>query len=44
MVSIENLKNLKYHTFLKSISFFSIICSRCENEDEKVFMEELIEI
>ena len=31
-VSIEHLKNVKYHT--------SFICSKCKNEDENVFKEE----
>ena len=40
VVSIGNLKNLKYHTFSKKI-----ICSRCENEKEKIFKkEESVEI
>ena len=44
-VSIENLKTLKYHTFLKKLLIPSIICSKCENENEKLFKaEELIEI
>ena len=34
VVSIENLKILKYHTL-----FLSIICSKCKNEDEKIFKE-----
>ena len=33
------MKNLKYHTFYKKI-FLSIICSKCKNEDEKIFKEE----
>ena len=45
MVSTENLKILKYHTFLKKTLVLSIICSKCKNEDEKIFTEEeLIEI
>ena len=44
-VSIENLKTLKYHTFLKKLLIPSIICSKCENENEKLFKaEELIDI
>ena len=39
MVSIKNFKNLKYHTFSKKV-VFSIICSKCKNEDEKIFKEE----
>ena len=34
-VSMENWKNLKYHTLV-----FSIICSKCKNDDEKLFKEE----
>ena len=45
MVSIENLKILKYHTFLEKALILSIICSKCRNEDTKIFKEEeLIEI
>ena len=39
MVSIENLKILKYHTFSKKIAV-SIICSKCKNGDKKIFKEE----
>ena len=35
MVTIENPKTLKYHTFSKKTSVLSIICSKCGNEDEK---------
>ena len=44
MVSIENLKNLKYHTSYEKTLDLSIICSKCKNEDEKLFKEESIEI
>ena len=37
MQSIENLKALKHHTFLKRISF---ICINCNNEDKKTFKKE----
>ena len=40
VASIENLKILKYHTFSKKTLVFSIICSKCENEDEKILSEE----
>ena len=40
MVSAENLKNLKYDTSYKKHQFFFIICSKCKNEDEKIFKEE----
>ena len=33
------MKNLKYHTFRKKL-VLSIICSKCENEDEKLLKEE----
>ena len=36
VVSTENLKTLKYHTFSEKTSILSIICSRCENEDENI--------
>ena len=32
------MKNLKYHTSQKKV--ISIICSKCKNEDEKLFKEE----
>ena len=35
MVTIENAKTLKYHTFSKKTLVLSIICSKCGNEDEK---------
>ena len=45
MLSIEKLKNQKYNTFLKKTLVLSIICSKCENEHEKIFKEEeLVEI
>ena len=37
VVSIENLKNLKYLTFRKKVLVSSIICIMCKNQDEKVF-------
>ena len=40
MVSIENLKILKHHTFSKKTLVLFIICSECKNEDEKLFKEE----
>ena len=40
VVSIENLKKLKYHTSSKKALVLSIICSKCKNEDEKIFKEE----
>ena len=33
------MKNLKYHTSRKKL-VLSIICSKCENEDEKLLKEE----
>ena len=45
VVSIENLENLKYHTSFEKTLVFSIICSKCKNEDERFFKdEESIEI
>ena len=35
VVSIENLKTLKYHTFSKKTLVVSIICCKCGNEEEK---------
>ena len=35
--SIDNLKNLKCHTSL----VFSIICSKCKNENEKIFKKKI---
>ena len=42
VASIENLKNLNNHTFYKKYlqKIFAIICSKCINEDEKIFKEE----
>ena len=40
VASIENLNILKYHTFFKKTLVISIICSKCENEDGKIFKEE----
>ena len=40
VISIENLKNLRYHTPQKK-TFFSIICSKYKNVDKKkIFKEE----
>ena len=45
MVNTENLKNLKYHTFLEKTLVLSFICSKCNNEDQKIIEnEESIEI
>ena len=42
MVSTENLETLKYHAFLKVLS---VLCGKCEKEDEYMIKEEeLIEI
>ena len=40
LVSMENLKNPKYHIFSKKIRILSIIFIKCGNEDEKIFKEE----
>ena len=42
VVSIENLRNQKYHTFSKK--HLSIFYSKGENEDEKILKEKSIEI
>ena len=39
MVSIEKLKHLKCYTSGKKALVLSIIRSKCENEDEKIFKE-----
>ena len=46
MLSIENLKVVKYHTFWKKIiSFFFIIFSKCKNKDKIIFkVDKSIEI
>ena len=42
---MENIKTLKYHTFSRKKLVLSIICSKCRNEDEKIFKgKESIEI
>ena len=43
-VSTETYENLKYHTFPEKTLFLSVICSKCENDNEKSFKEESIEI
>ena len=40
VVSIENLKNLKYYTFNKKTLVLCRICSKCKNKEEKIFKEE----
>ena len=37
---MKNLKTLKYHTFPKKTLVLSIICSKCDSNDEKIFKEE----
>ena len=39
VASIENLKIIKYHNFGKKTLILSMICSKCENEDKKIFKE-----
>ena len=34
------MKNLKYYTSWKKTLVLSVICSKCKNEDEKIFKEE----
>ena len=44
-INIENLKKLKYHTFLKKTLSLSIVYSKCGHEYQKIFKEkESIEI
>ena len=44
-VIIKNQKTLKYLTIFEKTLVLSIICSKCENDNEKVFKgEEAIEI
>ena len=44
-VIIKNQKTLKYLTIFEKTLVLSIICSKCENDNEKVFKgEETIEI
>ena len=40
VVSIENLKTLKCHKFLKKTLVLSFICSKCKNVDKKIFKKE----
>ena len=42
VASIKSLKTLKHQIFSKKKKYFflSIICSKCGNEDEKIFKEE----
>ena len=45
MVTKKNLKTLKYHIFYKKKLVLTIICSKCDSKDEKIFKEkESIEI
>ena len=39
MASIESSKILNYHLYAEKHFFFSIICSKYETEDEKIFKE-----
>ena len=39
VVSIDNLKTLKILNILEE-TVLSIICSKCNNEDEKIFKDE----
>ena len=40
VVSIENSKILKYHTYFEKKIVLSTISNECGNEDEKIFKEE----
>ena len=44
MVNIENWKNIEHHSSYKKTLVLSIICSKCKNEDEKIFKEEKLNI
>ena len=44
MASINILKNLKYHMLFKKRLVISIICSKCNNKDRKIFKEEPTDI
>ena len=39
VISIVNLKIRKYDTLQKKTLILCIICSKCENEDEKIFKD-----
>ena len=39
-VIIKNQKTLKYLTIFEKTLVLSIICSKCENDNEKIFKEE----
>ena len=39
VTNIEIFKNLKYYA-LEKTSVLSLICSKCKNENEKIFKEE----
>ena len=39
-INIENLRKLKYHTFLKKALSLSIVYSKCGPEYEKICKEE----
>ena len=36
---MKNLKSLKCHVFFRKTLFLSIICSKCDKKDEKIFKE-----
>ena len=40
VVSVENFKKPKTSYLLEKALFLSILCSKCKNEDEKLFKEE----
>ena len=44
MVSIAKFKNPKISKIYKKTLVLSMVCSKCKNEDEKIFEEESIEI
>ena len=40
VVSKENLKILKYHNIFEKALGLSVVCSKCGNENKKIFNEE----
>ena len=39
-IYVVSFRNLKYQMFSKKTLLLSIICSKCQNEDEELFKEE----
>ena len=40
VVNMKNLETLKHHIFSKKTLVLSIICSKCDSKEEKIFKEE----